>query len=84
MLEPEEARFAEAESLAMRLVAIAQAKGVVAPGDEDSPPEVDSILAWLESASADPDLAGGFANLAALVGREDSLKLLSRSLVQTR
>jgi hypothetical protein len=84
ILEPEEARFQEAEDLAMRLVAIAQAKGVVGPDASESPPELDSMVAWLDSASADPDLLGGFVNLAALVGRKDSLRLLAQSLDRSR
>lgn len=84
LLEPEEARYAEAASLAMQLVAVAQAKGMVAHDVGDGPSGVESIIGWLDSASADPDLAGGFAKLAALVGRKDSLRLLSRSLAQTQ
>lgn len=84
VLEPEEARIQEARSLAMRLVAIAQAKGVVGPDASESPPELESMVAWLDSASADPDLLGGFVNLAALVGRKDSLRLLGESLDRSR
>jgi hypothetical protein len=84
MLEPEEARYREARGLAMRLVAVAQAKGVVSPSTEDSPPGIEPIISWLDSASADPDLLGGFANLAALVGRQDSLKLLAEALENNR
>jgi hypothetical protein len=83
VLDPEEARFTEAARLAMQLVAVAQAKGVVAP-DPGTPHEIESVVSWLDSASADPDLTGGFANLAALVGRGDSLLLLVSSLEQAR
>lgn len=83
VLDPEEARFTEGARLAMQLVAVAQAKGVVAP-DPGTPPEIESVVSWLDSASADPDLTGGFANLTALVGRSDSLTLLVRSLEQAR
>ena len=84
MLEADESRFREARGLAMRLVAIAQAKGVVRPSAEDSPPGIEPIVSWLDSASADPDLLGGFVNLAALVGRKDSLKLLAEAMDTTQ
>lgn len=83
VLDPEKERFVEGMRLAMQLVAVAQAKGVVAP-DPGTPPKTESVARWLDSASADPDLTGGFANLAALVGRSDSLTLLVRILGQTR
>jgi hypothetical protein len=72
-LSEHEARYSEAARLAQQLLAVAHAKGLSADTDATT---IDAVAGWVESASADPDLAGGFTNLVALVGRRESLKLL--------
>ena len=78
----EEVRFKEAHRLSMQLVAVAYAKGIVTGGDR--PLTAEAVSMWLESASADPEMTAGFVNLVALVGRQDSLTLLLRSLELNR
>lgn len=77
-LAPTEAKLYEADQLAMQLVAIAKAKGINAFGS--APLQVSDVTAWLESASVDADLVGGFTNLESLVGRSDSLLILARCI----
>ncbi len=73
-LRPDENRFDDAERMAMQLLAVAAAKGVL---PEAGMARGQAVRLWVETVSADPDLVAGMVNLYALVGRADALRLLA-------
>ncbi len=72
-------RIAEAERLALQLVAIAKAKGLVRerPAGENL---TDMLRALWRVISGDPELSAGAVTLEGLVGKNDALVILDRAI----
>lgn len=77
-LEPEHARFAEADALARNVLIVAQHKGIL-PADRLADTQ---RLRWLhDSLARDSDVGAGIVKIDALVGPTDALVILGRRLV---
>ena len=78
-LEPQLERLREAESIAVRVVAVARAKGVLAQAAaiEDHQQALGFVQAYL---CRDPDTAAATVHLTGVLGPIDSLVMLDRAL----
>jgi len=79
VIQKDHERVAEAERLSRQLVAIAKAKGLLLErptGDNFT----DMLTAFWRTLSADPELSSGTVNVEGLIGPNDALIILDRTI----
>lgn len=74
--------FQEAERITLQIVTVAEVKGMIEACD-DGRPHQQMLTCLQEQVGADPDLAGVYVHLVALVGKTDVLVFLDRALAKS-
>jgi hypothetical protein len=78
-LEPARTRFAEAETVARRVLALAEVKGLIPEPGSGS--DIARAHQLYDAMREDSDLIAGAVQMSAIAGKQDALIVLSRRLV---